>query len=209
MRALKLSKVAVFSLLLFFTTQASAQNFILEGDNYIIDKRLQQKLTEIGSELKSKTNINAYIYVKNSFGFPKEMKMTEKIKLIKQKESQLIQTLNKPYVVLSLSLEDIYSNVLMSKQLESIVNKDDILDDYVIPLLASKDKNELHAKVSAAILNGYGQIAHLVANSKNVKLQSNIANSGKVTGTIWKVFMYTLVVGGLLLYTYAIMKRRK
>ena len=209
MKALKTLKVAVSSLLLFFITTASAQNFLLNGDNYIIDQRLQQKLMDIGSELKSKTNINVYVYVKNSFGFAKEIPMKEKFAIIKQKESELIKTLDKPYAVLTLSLEDTHANLLMSKDVASIVDKNDILDDYVIPLLASKDKNQLYSKASAAILNGYGQIVHVLAKSRNVKIESNIQNSGKVASTIWKVFMYSLVVGGILLYTYAMMRRRK
>lgn len=210
MKALKTLKVAVISLLLFFITSASAQNFILNGDNYIIDERLKVKLTEIASELKSKTKINIHIYVKSSFGIPKEKTIREKIQIIKQNEQKLIKTLDKPYAVLMLSLEDTYSNVLMTKDLEEILDKDEILDDYVIPVLASKDKNQLYSKASAAILNGYSQMAEVIAKSQGIeKLDSNIETSGKTFGTIWKIFMYTLVVGSILLYTYAVMKRRK
>ena len=46
------------------------------------------------------------------------------------------------------------------------LNKNDILDGYVVPLLASKDKNTLFAKVSAATLNGYAAIADILAESK-------------------------------------------
>lgn len=208
MRALRLSKVAVVTLLLFFMTNASA-NFLLKGDNYIIDERVQLKLNEIGSELKSKTNVNIYVYVKNSFGIAKNMPMKKKFDIIKQKEIELQKTLQKPYVLLTMSMEDTHVNLLASEQLKSIIDKDDILNGYVIPLLASKDKNQLYAKASAAVLNGYGQIAEVVAKNQNVKLETNIGNQGKVTGTVWKVFMYTLIIGGLLLYIYAVMRRRK
>lgn len=210
MRALTRLKVAVVSLLLFFITTASAHNSILNGDNYIIDERLQIKLQEIGSELKAKTNINIYVYVKSSFGMPKEISMLEKITTIKEKEQLLIKTLEKPYAVLMLSLEDTYSNLLMTEDVAKILDKDEILDDYVIPVLASKDKNQLYSKTSAAILNGFSQMAEVIAKSHGIeKLESNIETSGKTFGTIWKVFMYTLVIGSILLYTYAVMKNRK
>jgi hypothetical protein len=209
MRALKLSKVAVFSLLLFFITQASAKQFILDGDNYIIDERVQNKIAQIGLEVKTKLNTNIYVYIKNSYGIKKEDPIREKIKIIKSHESNLIKNLQKPYALLTLSLEDMHVNLITSKNLKDVLNKDEILNDYVIPLLASKDKNQLSSKVSAAIINGYAQIAQEIANSKNVKLESNIGNQGKVTGTVWRVFMYTLIVGGLLLYIYAIMRRKK
>ncbi len=209
MKALKLLKVAVVSLLLFFITTASATTFMLKGDNYIIDERVQQKITEIGNELKTKTNVSVYVYIKNSYGLQKEMPMVEKFKNIKKKELELQNSLQKPYVLLTMSMEDIHVNLLTSQDLQSIIDKDDVLNGYVIPLLASKDKNELYAKASAAVLNGYGQIADVVSKHNNIKLETNIGNQGKVTGTIWKVFMYTIIVGGILLYTYAVMRRRK
>ena len=79
----------------------------------------------------------------------------------------------------------------------------------MIPLLASKDKNTLYSKVSAATLNGYAAIGDMLAESKEIELESSIGNAGKISGTIWRVFMYTLIVIGLLAYTYAILKRRK
>jgi len=209
MKALKTLKVAVISLLLFFTTTASAQNSILNGDNYIIDDRLKIKINEIGNELKTKTNVNVHIYIKNSLGLSKDMPMREKFKIIKKQESNLIKTVKKPYAILVLSLEDKHSNLLMSKDIEKFLDKDEILDDYVIPLLASKDKNQLYSKASAAVLNGYGQITDVIAKKHGIELESSIGSLGKVTSSIWKVFMYTLVISGLLLYIYAIMKRRK
>lgn len=209
MRALCLLKVAVTSLLLFFITTASASTSLLSGDKYIIDQRVQQKITEIGNELKSKTNVNVYVYIKNSYGLNKDLPMAEKFKIIKKTELELVSSLQKPYVILTMSMEDMHVNLIASKQLETIIDKDDVLNGYVIPLLASKDKNQLYAKASAAVLNGYGQIAEVVSKHKNVKLETNIGNQGKVTGTIWKVFMYTIVIGGILVYTYAIMRRRK
>ena len=89
------------------------------------------------------------------------------------------------------------------------INKNDILNEYVVPLLASKDKNTLPSKISAASLNGYSAIADSLASSKNIVLETNIGNEGKVSSTIWRVFVYFLVVSGLLAYTYAVLKKRK
>ena len=61
-------------------------------------------------------------------------------------------------------------------------------------------------KVSAATLNGYAAIGDILAESRDIKLESSIGNSGKVSSTIWRVTMYTLIVLGLLAYTYAILK---
>ena len=111
--------------------------------------------------------------------------------------------------MLSIAVEETHVNLLFSDDFKSVLDKDDILDGYVVPLLASKDKNTLFAKVSAATLNGYAAIADIIAESKQIKLESSIGNAGKISSTIWRVVMYTLVVLGLLAYTYAVLKRRK
>jgi hypothetical protein len=128
---------------------------------------------------------------------------------INQIGDEIISTLEKPYVLLSIAVEETHVNLLFSDDFKSVLDKDDILDGYVVPLLASKDKNTLFAKVSAATLNGYAAIADIIAESKQIKLESSIGNAGKISSTIWRVVMYTLVVLGLLAYTYAVLKRRK
>jgi len=52
-------------------------------------------------------------------------------------------------------------------------------------------------------------MADSVANSQNIKLESSIGSEGKTAGTIWKVFMYFIVLTGLGLYVIIILKERK
>lgn len=209
MKSLNLLKVGViFSLLLFFCQNLFAFDFILNDDK-LIDDRAKEKINQIGSESKSKLGVNIYIYAKSTLGLDENIKTKEKIEFIKNSENQLITTLEKPYVILTIAVEETHVNLLFSDDLKNVIDKDEILDGYVVPLLASKDKNTLFAKVSAASLNGYAAIADIIAESKDIKLESSIGNSGKVSSTIWRVVMYTLIVLGLLAYTYAILKRRK
>ncbi len=198
----------ILSLLLFFCQNLSAQNFILNDDN-LIDQRAKDKINQIGDETKSKLGVNIYVYAKSTLGLDENIKTKEKIEAIKNFENQIISNVEKPYVLLTIAVEETHVNLLLSDDFKSTINKNDILDGYVVPLLASKDKNTLFAKVSAASLNGYAAIADTLAESKNIKLESSIGNSGKVSSTIWRVVMYTLIVLGLLAYTYAILKKRK
>lgn len=209
MKKLKILKVGViFSLLLFFCQNLSAQNFILNHDG-LIDNRAIEKINQIGDESKSKLGVNIYIYAKSTLGLKEDIKTKEKLEFIKNNENNILSTLQKPYVLLSIAVEETHVNLLFSEELKDVIDKNDILDGYVVPLLASKDKNTLFAKVSAATLNGYAAIADTIAESKNIKLETSIGNAGKVSSTIWRVVMYTLIVLGLLAYTYAILKRRK
>ena len=209
MKKINFIKIGViFSLLFFFCQNLSAQNFILNDDK-LIDDRAKEKINQIGAETKSKLGVNIYINTKSTLGLDENIKTKEKLEFIKTYENELISTLEKPYVLLNLLVEETHVNLIFSEEYNKVLDKNDILDGYVVPLLASKDKNTLFSKVSAATLNGYAAIADTMAEEKNVKLESSIGNAGKISSTIWRVVMYTMIVVGLLAYTYAVLRKRK
>ena len=209
MKRLNFLKVGVIvSLLLFLYTNSFAQNYIITDDG-LIDNRAKEKILQIGNELKSKLGVNIYLYVKGTLGIEPNTPTKDKIQFIKSYEENILKNLENPYVILTVSLEETHVNLYFSDSLKNIIDKNDILNGYVVPLLASKDKNTLPSKISAASLNGYSAIADALANSKNIVLESNIGNEGKVSSTIWRVFVYFLVISGLLAYTYAVLKKRK
>ena len=202
-------KIGVFFTLLFFLPlNIFASNFVLSDDG-LIDKRAIQKIEEIGTESKNKLAVNIYVYVKQSLSLEKNILTKDKIKYIKKYEKDIANSLVKPYVLFTMAVEDTHVNLIVSSELQEVIDKNEILNDYVVPLLASKDKNSTFAKASAAILNGYAAIADTIAQSKNIKLESSIGSAGKVASTIWKVLMYTLIVVGLLFYIYAVLRRKK
>lgn len=212
MKSLFTFKAKVFfalSLFLFNIASASANNFVLEHDG-LLDPRAIGKINEMGSELKSKTGINAYVTLKGTYPTIKSDDMKQKLESIKLYEKNVMGTLQKPYVLLSMSFDDSHLNLqAMNTEIEKLYDKDNILDVYIIPLLASKDKNGELAKVSAAILNGYGELCDEIAESKGITLESSMGSGGTTFSAIWKVFMYTLVLVGILLYTYIVMKEKK
>lgn len=208
MKTFTFFKVAVVSLLLFLSQNLSAKGYILNDDG-LIDARVQEKIHQIGTEVKEKLNVNIYIYAKKSHDLDEKTPMKEKFLYIKNHEKEILPALKKPYVLLTMSVDDTHVNLIYSDSLKDIIDKDDILDGYVVPLLASKDKNTLFAKVSASMLNGYAAIADTIAEKRNIKLESSIGNQGKVSSTIWRVLMYTLIVSGLLAYTYAVLRKKK
>ncbi len=208
MASLNTLKVVVVTLLLFLSSNLYASKYVLSDDG-LIDKRAIGKIEEIGNETSTKLNANIYVYAKSSLGLDSNISTKDKIKYIKDHESQVLDSLVEPYVLLTMSVEDTHVNLIVSSSLKDVVEKNEILNGYVVPLLASKDKNSTFAKASAAILNGYAAIADTIAESKGIELKSSIGSSGKVAGTVWRVFMYTLIVLGILLYMYAVLKRKK
>lgn len=198
----------IFSLLLFLSQSIFAQTFILNDDG-LIDDRAKEKIEQIGSEVNSKLGINIYVYVKSTLGLNPDIKTKEKIEFIKTYENSIIQKINSPYVLLTIFVEDTHVNILASEDTKSIVDKDDILNGYVVPLLASKDKNTLFSKVSASALNGYSAIADSLSKAKNITLENNIGNDGKISSTLWRVMMYMIVIIGLVAYTFVVLKSKK
>lgn len=208
MKRLNSLKVGVIlSLLLFLYTNGFAQNFLLNGD--LIDVRAKEKILQMGNEVKSKLGINIYLDSKVDLNIDPKLPTKDRLNLIKKYEDNILKNLEQPYVLLTIAMEQMHVNLYFSDSLKNIIDKDDILNGYVVPLLASKDKNTLASKVSAATLNGYAAIADTLAESQKIKLESSIGSEGKVSSTIWRVFIYFLVISGLLAYTYAVLRKRK
>ncbi|NOZ90861.1 MAG: TPM domain-containing protein [Epsilonproteobacteria bacterium] len=182
--------------------------FILNGAK-MIDPRAIAKIDEMGNELLNKTGVSVYIYATEHYTTKEFPNKKSKMEFIKLYEQNITKNLKNPFVLLSMSLEDTHINLLSSPELKKVVDKDEILDKYIIPLLASKDKNSMYSKVSAAMFNGYAAITDAVAKSNGIELKSSIGSSGTVASTIWRVFMYTVVVIGLILYTIAVLKSKK
>jgi hypothetical protein len=196
--------------LTILTSILQANEFILLHDG-LIDQRAQNKIEQIGKEVKQKLNTNIYIHIVENNGIRMKLSRDERIKLMREFDNKIIsQVTNKNnFIILTLVIDQMYANILMSSQYKKIIDKDDILDGYVIPLLASKDKNTLFAKTSAACLNGYAQIADVIAQNKNIELKSSIGSSGKTAGTIWKVLMYSLVLFGIIAYSIIVLRQKK
>ena len=183
--------------------------FILAGKK-LIDPRTIQKIDEMGKELFEKTGVNVYIYAKKSYLNAKTKDKKEKFLQIKEYEKKILENIKEPYVLISMAIDDMHVNILNSKDLDSVINRDEILDRDIIPILASQDKNSLYTKVSVALLNGYGEIVDDVAMKlKGITLKSSIESGASTFKIFWRYFMYTLVLLGLFAYMYSMRKWRK
>ena len=182
--------------------------FILEGKKNI-DPRAIEKIDSMGNELFVKTGVNVYIYAVERYGNKMHKDSKSKIEFIKSFESNITKELKDPFVLLTLSVDDQHINIKYSDELKSAIDKNHILDRNIIPLLISKDKNSVYAKVSAAVLNGYAAITDSIADSKGVKLESSIGSEGTTFSSIWRIFMYTIISIGLLAYIYSMFSSRR
>ena len=182
--------------------------FILEGKKNI-DPRAIEKIDTMGNELFLKTGVSVYIYAVERYGNKTHKDTKSKIEFIKSFESNITNALKDPFVLLTLSVDDQQVNIIYSDALKSAIDREHILDRNIIPLLISKDKNSVYAKVSAAVLNGYAAITDSVAQSKGIELKSSIGSEGTTFSSIWRIFMYTIISIGLLAYIYVMFRSRR
>ena len=182
--------------------------FILKGKESL-DPRTMEKIDIMGNELFVKTGVSVYIYASNRYANKEFSDTKSKIEFIKSFESNLLKEVSNPYVLLTLSMQDQHVNMLSSDELKNVVDRDTILSGYIIPLLASYDKNSIEAKMSAGLLNGYSAVVESIAESKNVKVDSIINGGGRTFALVWKIFMYIIVLGGLFAYLYALWKDKR
>ena len=71
----------------------------------------------------------------------------------------------------------------------------------ILPILSVKSKpNELVGKYSAAMYNGYLDIAHQVATSKGVVLQNDDGNTNKDSLFVIKFIFYIIIIYAIVMY---------
>jgi len=203
--------------LLFFiaiATLIAAPKTYIVNHSGLMDDRAYSKINTIGDEVSTKLGVEIYLDIKGSNQIDPKLPREQRYKQVKALEQKLLtevkSTTTKPFIILTMAIDQYYTNILYSnEELKKTVSKDDILDDYVIPLLASHDKNMRKSKVSAASLNGYAQIADELGEWKNIKLESSIGSEGKVVSEVWKIFMYTMVFIGIISYSIVVMREKK
>ena len=201
-------KIILLFVFIVTTLNATSTKFIINHDG-LLDQRAQTKINQIGIEVQNKLQSNLYVYIIENNGIVMKTAREERINKIREFDKKILKDLRGSYSVLILSIDQMYANILSSEDLKDKIDKRDILDGYVIPLLASKDKNTLFAKTSAATLNGYAQIADSLAEQNDIKLESSIGSEGKTASTIWRVFMYSLVLIGIVSYVFIILREKK
>ena len=221
MRSLHIKIGVLFALLLTSTAFLTADTntsvpkkidvdsrFVLKGKKNI-DPRAIKKIDTMGSELFVKTGVNVYIYAVERYANKKYDDTKSKIEFIKSFESNITKELKEPFALLTLSVDDQHVNILYSDELKSDIDRNHILNRNIIPLLISKDKNSIYAKMSAAVLNGYAAITDSIAQSRGIELKSSIGSEGTRFSDIWRIFMYTIISIGLLAYIYSMFGSRK
>jgi len=176
-----------------------AKDFVSYDNNNVLEDRTAQKIEEMGAELFAKSGVKVILIAKQTGDED-----------IRSFEKNFAKELTAPYVLLTLFLDqkkvDIYSSTGMEKEFD----KEAILSPLpwrgtIIPLLTNQKKE---ATPSAALLNGYGDIVDQISEYRNIKLESSIGSSNKITIRIVKILIYGFVAVLVLIMLFKRMKNR-
>ncbi len=202
-------------LTIFFQTTLSAQ--YLYKDEVIFNPKFNESIDKLGSELYLKTGISLRLIM---------LKELPDEKNIVSYEKELMKNFNEPTILLTFSemdsKVDIYAHpsslykYFDKKQILSPISSsvqafvvallnmnfsDMTSGGSILPLLAQKSKKgEVIGKYSAAMFNGYADIAEQIAESKGITLENAIGNSNQYSILAVKILFYGIVIIGIYMY---------
>ena len=146
-----------------------------------------KKISEISAELYAKTGVSIILHAKSNLGSQNILEYEKNISL----------SIKSPYVLVVMADKEQKVDMIISPDLTGKIDKNNILNNYIIPIISANDKNEVQSRYSAALLNGISEIAEEIAKSNNVILTTALGNESKDTILIIKYIIYSLF--GLLL----------
>jgi hypothetical protein len=203
-------------------TPLSAANYLYK-DEVIHNKKFTNLVNNMGSELFKKTGIALRLvvlkkldnnqtivdYEKNlvsTFHEPTILltfsEMNKKVDILARPQS-LYKYFDKKQVLSPAAsfLDALYLSLFYSKNFDQFKENIQNYGGTIIPLLAQKTKEyQNDSKYSAALFNGYADIASQVAKSKHVKLKTAIGNANRDTLDVLRIIFYVVLLYGVYLY---------
>ena len=189
-------------LVLLFSSFLFAQNsYILNNESVIIDKAAE-KIEKMCREIDEKTGVGVYTSaVKSLQGAT-----------IGQYAQTLTQDLKAPYILLAMAVNEQQIEMVMSPEVSKYIDKDEILDEYIIPILVSHNKNASpEQKFSAALFNGIAETTDQIAGEHNIVFANSVGSESKnfYEGIMLVIKLMLLFTVAVLVYIYLSSKKEK
>ncbi|GHV04196.1 hypothetical protein AGMMS50229_05040 [Campylobacterota bacterium] len=183
--------------LLFLTLLASvwAENFVLQNDNILLEKAVE-KINEMTTELKTKTGVSVYVSAIN------KLENNETIALYAKRIGERLEA---PFALIALSSTDVKIDLITSPDLAEIVDRDEVLDDYIIPLFVEVRRDlTTQQQLSAGVFNGVAFLTDTIAEDRGIVLESSVGSGSKnfYEGLMWviKIMIVLTLVGIFIAY---------
>lgn len=191
---------------------ASESGYIFGNKHHTIVPKSQQFVQTLSEEVFQKTGVRIYLDIIDDISIPSAYPTKQARQAYQQERAQSLQT---PYVVIFLFLQEHKMDLISSQDLHSFLDQkklDSIYFDFMAALLPEKDRDLTPPRISAVILNGYSEIADTIADHYNVKLVNNFSTDERNVKTFTDIIMIIMIVtlvGLFLLANFAGRKRSK
>lgn len=228
---MKLFHRGLFALIfsLIFQTQLLAE--FLHKDDLINNPQFASDIEVLGSELYSKTGItlklimlkklpddtgmidylnsmlSAYSEPTILLAFSEEEKRVD----ILANDASLYKHFNKKQVLSPTAsyAQAIVMAIIFAKSIDEAKELMSDVGGTILPLLGNETKGSQLGKYSAAMYNGYLDIAVQIADSKNVELEHGVSDSSQYPLLVVKVVFYSFLVYAIFLYITNTFRKRK
>ncbi|GHV59864.1 hypothetical protein FACS1894103_4140 [Campylobacterota bacterium] len=173
---------------------------MLNNDDVLMEKTVD-KINEMTAELKEKTNIGVYISAAEKL---------ENNETITAYTKRLGATLESPFVLITLSSIDRQIDLITSDDLTKRIDKDEVLDDYIIPIFVEIRKDiSRQNQLSAGIFNGVAFVVDTLADQEGIELESSVGSGSKnfYDGLMWLIRVMGLLTVGAFAYLWLRDKR--
>ncbi|MBZ7947579.1 hypothetical protein H2256_01205 [Campylobacter sp. RM9929] len=183
------------AIFLFFPLKVFALDYVVFNEG-VLSPKVVKEINLIGKELEEKSQIFAGVAIGDNTDFETLFNM--------QKE------LPKSYILLILSKKSHRVDIVGSKGVLNLIDKEAILSPYsgtgsILPILATQ-KGDIY---NAAILNGYADIVDRITQARGITLNSSIGNTNRDTINILRILIYGFVCFALLYYVQRRMKGKR
>jgi hypothetical protein len=188
----------ILILLFLSSTLLANEKFILINEN-IINQKTSEKIEKIGKEVKEKLNISIYLIGKNSL---KDIHIT-------QYEKEVAQDLKGSFVLITLANLENKVDIISSEDIKDKIDRNSILNDYIIPLLVNKGKMDDIVRYSAGLLNGYSEVADQLAATKGITLDNSLGYQTQDTMNFLRLIFYGTLILAFFVYLKNKFQNRK
>lgn len=161
-------------------------NFVLQNDKIVLEKAVN-KIEEMASELKEKTGVGIYLYAIDKL---------DNNETITKFANRVALDLNGSYALIVVSRIDKQIEMKNSPDLDKVLDKDNVLNGYIIPLFVEIRKDlTAQQQISAGILNGVAHIQDTIAENRGVSLTTSIGSESKnfYDGLMWVIKVMALL----------------
>ncbi|MFT7823417.1 MAG: hypothetical protein ABXS92_01520 [Sulfurimonas sp.] len=160
--------------------------------NNILKPEASKMIEEMGSELLSKTGINAYVIATNE-PFPERYNLVEYSKKYERSMSKpYVLFVFAPYAVITAGSgqKGRVGFIASSEEVKRLYDYDEVRDA-AIDIVAVKDKNSDEDKHNIGVVQGFSVLADQIAASKGKEMTTTIPNETGYVINILKIFVYT------------------